>query len=146
MIRRRLFIKFFSPSSFLSLLCSLCAPPPPLCSSLIAPVSFICFIPAFFISTSLWLLTFNLYLFPPYFPSPCFSFCHFFPLGLFSSNRRRWTLGRKCLLCLVAWPTTPTWRREPRSTRRPRASVRRRNPPRYNHSPFYLKIKHPADK
>ena len=54
-------------------------------------------------------------------------FCPFF----LSHDRRRWTLDRRCRLCSIAWPTTPTWRRAPRSTRRPRASARRRKPARY---------------
>lgn len=48
-----------------------------------------------------------------------------------SRHRRRWTLGRRCRLCSVAWPTTPTSRRGPKNTRRPRALARRRNQARF---------------
>lgn len=60
-----------------------------------------------------------LFLFPPYFclcnlpPTPFILLSSFsyhlppFPL-FFSHHRRRWTPGQRCLLCSVAWPTTPT--------------------------------------
>lgn len=78
-----------------------------------------CFSPLFFIpwlsySSPLLSLSYSpppfLNFFPPYFS------LHHLPPSLFtplspsssSSHRRRWTLGQRCHLCSIAWPTTPT--------------------------------------
>lgn len=45
-----------------------------------------------------------------------------------STSRRSWTSDQRSPLCLVAWSTTPTSRKEPKSTRRRKAPPAERPP------------------